>query len=47
MEEDSAHNVSLPTTDPVCGMCIEVMLGEMELRTHEGRTCVFCSATAR
>ena len=43
METDSA-NVSLPTTDPVCGMCIEVVLEEMQLRTHQGQTYLFCSA---
>ena len=44
MEADGANNVSLPTRDPVCGMCIEAILEEMELRTHEGRTYLFCSA---
>ena len=44
MDADSARSVSLPTTDPVCGMCIEAILEETELRTHEGRTYVFCSA---
>lgn len=43
MESNSA-NVSLPTTDPVCGMRIDVIVEEMELRTHEGQTYVLCSA---
>ena len=44
MEADGANDVSLPATDPVCGMCIEALLEEMELRTHEGQTYLFCSA---
>lgn len=44
MEANSAKDLSLPTTDPVCGMCIDVIVEEMALRTHEGRTYVFCSA---
>ena len=44
MEANSANNVSLPTTDPVCGMCIEVIVEETELRTHDGQTYVLCSA---
>ena len=44
MEADRKNDVSLPATDPVCGMCIEVVLEKMELRTYEGRTYLFCSA---
>lgn len=44
MEANSANDVSLPTTDPVCGMCIEVIVEAMERRTYDGLTYVFCSA---
>ena len=44
MDLNSAKDMTLPTADPVCGMCIEVIVEQTELRTHEGRTYLFCSA---
>lgn len=44
MEAKGPKDASLSKTDPVCGMCIEVIVEEMELRTHDGQTYVLCSA---
>jgi YHS domain-containing protein len=44
MEKNDVAGLSLPTTDPVCGMRIETIIKGSELRAYGERTYLFCSA---